>query len=79
MVSFSDMDATIGDLKERLKALHEQMMYVASIVKKFRNASQFFSEKEREKKHLEAQLRSLEQNVRSVQVPPSSQLPFIII
>lgn len=70
MASFSDMDSTIADLKMRIKGLHEQMLYVASIVRDFSATASYFLKTKREHKHLEAQLRSLEQSARPIKPTP---------
>lgn len=60
MVTFSLFDDGINELKIKIQDLHEQLMYVTISVKDLADASQFISEKQREKKFLEAQLRDLE-------------------
>lgn len=74
--SFTDMDAAITDLKGRLKSFHEQMMFVVSTVSDLSATSQFFLEKERKKKHLEAQLKALENCAKPALATPVNPYGF---
>lgn len=60
MATFSTLYVAIYELKGKTQAFHEQFMYVATFVKDLTMANKFTCEKEREKKHLEAQLHDLE-------------------
>lgn len=50
------LDATVYELKGKIQELHKELLHVATTINDIAITNQFISQKEKEKKHLEASI-----------------------